>query len=226
MWYILCISLAKSTCSRKKAAVTGRLDFNWRNKRMKCYIWSIALYGAETWILRRLHQKYFKSFEMCSWTRTERIGWIDRVKYEEVLQRVKEETTILHTIRRRLTGFFICCVGTKPRYWKKDTSDGKTRKKTHAANGWPYGRQTILKIESGSTRSQSLENSLWKRLWSCRTDCGMDEWSFPIRCSIRHGCPLSMLLFALVLNPLLYLLDQNLMGIRTGHRITKTAVVA
>jgi len=37
---------------------------------------------------------------------------------------------------------------------------------------------------------------------------------------------MSMLLFALVLNPLLYLLEQNLKGIRIGHCTTKTAVVA
>ena len=56
-----------------------------------------------------------RSFEMCCWTRMEKFGSIDRVK-NEVLHRVKEETTILHTIKRRLKGLFICCVGTKPRY--------------------------------------------------------------------------------------------------------------
>jgi hypothetical protein len=35
----------------------------------------------------------------------------------------------------------------------------------------------ILKIEGGSTRSHSVENSLWKRLWDCRkADCGLNEW--------------------------------------------------
>jgi len=32
----------------------------------------------------------------------------------------------------------------------------------------------ILQIERGSTRSQSVENSLWKGLWICSKDgCGM-----------------------------------------------------
>ena len=35
-----------------------------------------------------------------------------------------------------------------------------------------------------------------------------------------------MLLFILVLNPLIILLERHLTGIRTGHRTTKTAVVA
>ena len=55
-------------------------------------------------------------------------------------------------------------------------SDGKTRKKTYEATGWGQRNERILEIERVSTRSQSLENSLWKRLWTCRkTDCGM-KW--------------------------------------------------
>ena len=30
---------------------------------MKCYIWSTAFYGAETWTLRKVYQKYLESFE-------------------------------------------------------------------------------------------------------------------------------------------------------------------
>ena len=35
-----------------------------RKKLVKCYIWSMALYGAETWTLRAADQKYLESFEM------------------------------------------------------------------------------------------------------------------------------------------------------------------
>jgi hypothetical protein len=68
---------------------------------VKCYIWSIALYGAETWTLRKVDQNYLKSFEMWRWRRMEKIIWIDRVRNEEVLHRVNEERTIVHTIKRR-----------------------------------------------------------------------------------------------------------------------------
>jgi hypothetical protein len=59
------------------------------------------LYGAETWTLRKLDQKYLESFEMWYWRRMEKISWTDRVNNEVVLRRVKEERNILHTIRRR-----------------------------------------------------------------------------------------------------------------------------
>jgi hypothetical protein len=58
------------------------LDLELRKKFVKCYIWSIALYGAETWML--------ESFEMWCWRRMEKISWTDHVRNEEVLLRVKE----------------------------------------------------------------------------------------------------------------------------------------
>jgi hypothetical protein len=59
------------------------------------------LYGAETWTLRKVDQKYLESFEMWWWRRMEKISWTDHVRNEEVLRRVKEERNILHTIKRR-----------------------------------------------------------------------------------------------------------------------------
>jgi hypothetical protein len=69
-----------------------------RKKPVKCYIWSIALYGAETWTLRAVDQKQLESFEMWCWKRMEMISWTDSVRYEDVLLRVKEQRNILHEI--------------------------------------------------------------------------------------------------------------------------------
>jgi len=33
----------------KKALFTNKLDLNLKKELVKCYIWSIALYGGETW---------------------------------------------------------------------------------------------------------------------------------------------------------------------------------
>ena len=45
------IVMAKTAFNRKKTFCTSKLDLNLRKKLVKCYIWSIALYGAETWTL-------------------------------------------------------------------------------------------------------------------------------------------------------------------------------
>jgi hypothetical protein len=51
------IAMAKAAFN-KKTLCTSKLDLNLRKKLLKCYIWSIALYGAETWTLRKVDQKY------------------------------------------------------------------------------------------------------------------------------------------------------------------------
>ena len=48
------------------------------------YIWSIALYGAETWTIRAVDQKHLDSFEMWCCRRMEKIIWTDHVRNEEV----------------------------------------------------------------------------------------------------------------------------------------------
>ena len=42
------IAMAKAAFNKKRALFTGTLDLELRKKLVKCYIWSIALYGAET----------------------------------------------------------------------------------------------------------------------------------------------------------------------------------
>jgi hypothetical protein len=45
------IAMAKAAFNKKKNLFTSKVELNLRKKLVKCYIWSIALYGAETWTL-------------------------------------------------------------------------------------------------------------------------------------------------------------------------------
>jgi len=54
-----------------------------RKKLVKSYIWSIAIYGAETWTLRAVDQKHLESFETWCWRRMEKISWTDHVRKGE-----------------------------------------------------------------------------------------------------------------------------------------------
>jgi hypothetical protein len=89
-----------NTKSRMKNRFSSILDLNVRKRVIKCYIWSIALCDAETLTFRKFSQKYLESFKMCCWGRMEKISWNDCVK-NEVLQRVKEETNILRTLKKK-----------------------------------------------------------------------------------------------------------------------------
>jgi hypothetical protein len=89
--------MAKTAFNKKRTLFTSTLDLELRKKLVKCYIWSIALHGAETWALRAVDQKHLESFEMWCWRRMEKISWTDHVRNEDVL----EQRNILHEIRKR-----------------------------------------------------------------------------------------------------------------------------
>jgi hypothetical protein len=94
------IAMAKVALDKKRTLFTRTLELELRKKPVKCYIWSIALYGAGTGTVRTVDQIQPESFEMC-WRRMEKISWTDHVGNEEVLLRIKGQRNILHEIRKR-----------------------------------------------------------------------------------------------------------------------------
>jgi hypothetical protein len=65
------IAMAKAAFNKKKNLFTSKFDLNLRKRLVRCYVWSLALYGAETWTLRATDQKHLESFEMWCWRRME-----------------------------------------------------------------------------------------------------------------------------------------------------------
>ena len=57
-----------------------------KKRLVMCFVWSVALYGAETWILRRNEQKQLEAFEMWIRRRMERVKWADKIKNDVVLE--------------------------------------------------------------------------------------------------------------------------------------------
>ena len=82
--------------TRRGFFFTSKLDLELKKKLVKCYIWSTALYGAETWMILSVDQKHLESFEMWCWRRMEKISWTDHVRNEGVLLTVKEQRNILY----------------------------------------------------------------------------------------------------------------------------------
>lgn len=66
----------------------------WLKKRMiETLIWSVVLYGSETWSMRK--------DEMWIWKQIERISWTQHMSKKEVLYIVMEEKAIIQTIKQR-----------------------------------------------------------------------------------------------------------------------------
>ena len=95
-----------------------------KKKVVKRYILSVVLYGAESWTLRKVDQKWLGSFELWCWRRIKKIGWTNCVRNDAVLQRVNERN-----IPQTHVAYELTC---KTLYWRKeggkDRSGRKTRK--------------------------------------------------------------------------------------------------
>ena len=55
------LSVAKEAFNRKRS---GPLEKELRKRLVKYFVWSVALYGAETWTLRWNEQNKLEAFEM------------------------------------------------------------------------------------------------------------------------------------------------------------------
>ena len=84
------ISMAKEAFNRKRSIFCGPLEKELRKRLVKCFVWSVVLYGAETWTLRRNEQKQLDAFEMWVWRRMECVKWTDKIKKSVVLEKVGE----------------------------------------------------------------------------------------------------------------------------------------
>jgi len=73
---------------------TGKMNLKLKKRIMKCLVWSVALYVAETWTLTQKNRK-LEAFEM--WIRRMgKIRRLDKDTNEEVLRTVNEDTQILN----------------------------------------------------------------------------------------------------------------------------------
>jgi len=83
--------MAKAAINKDNALFTSELDFTSREKLVKCYIWSIALYGAKKLDTSESIPEISGKVEMLCWRRMEKMNWIDRVENEEILQSQSRE---------------------------------------------------------------------------------------------------------------------------------------
>jgi len=92
------------------------------------------------------------------------------------------------------------------------------------STGSPISIFKLLSKYGFSTKFVALIENMYNHAHLSIHINGHTTGPIPIQCSVRQGCPMSMLLFALSLNTLLTPLDQKIAGITIGRTIT--AVVA
>ena len=77
------------------------LELHVRKHLLKCYDWSVLLYGSESWTINRIYGTKLEATEMWFWRKIIRISYKDILKNEVVLEMVGAERQFLTTMRRR-----------------------------------------------------------------------------------------------------------------------------
>ena len=77
--------MAKEAFNKKRSIFCGPLEKELRKRLVKCFVWSVVLYGAETWTLRRNEEKQVGEFEMWVWRRMECVKWTDKKKIKNAV---------------------------------------------------------------------------------------------------------------------------------------------
>ena len=77
-----------------------------RHRLLICYVFSVILYGCETWTLTKSLMDKIEACEMWLLRRMGKISYKDRVTNKEVLRRLNTQRTLLDTIKNRKMKFF------------------------------------------------------------------------------------------------------------------------
>ena len=81
------------------------LSLKLKVKLAKTLVWSVALYGCESWTLRKTEERMIDVFELWLWRRVMRISWRERRTNEWVRRKVQipPELSMLEQVKKRKT---------------------------------------------------------------------------------------------------------------------------
>jgi hypothetical protein len=160
------IGMAKDAFNKRRELLVKSMSCTVKKKIIKSVIWSVALYGCETWSLRKNEIQRLSALEMWLWRRMENISWKDHKTNQEVLRLVGEDLQIVETIIRRKKNWIGHIL--RGDSLLKDTIEGRMEGKR------PRGRPRIgmldeLKEDSYDAMKRLAEDRQQWRCWMPRT---------------------------------------------------------
>lgn len=96
----------KAFVTWKPVLCNRNLSMNIRKRVLRCYVWSVLLYGCETWTLKVTMINKLEAFELWCYRRILKISWISHTSNEDVLKMMGTERLLLDIVKRRKTEYF------------------------------------------------------------------------------------------------------------------------
>lgn len=101
------IEKARAAYTRLKKVLSSHdIHMGIRTRMVRCYVFSVLLYGVEAWTLTENLLKRLEAFEMWVYRRMLRISWMDRVTNVEVMSRMKKAKEIIIEVKTRKLAYF------------------------------------------------------------------------------------------------------------------------
>ena len=99
-------NMAKTSFNQMSPVLKGRkLSIPLKVRLPKCFIWSVLLYGCESWTLSAALTRNIEATEMWFYRRMLRVSYTAHETNISVLQRMGQERQLLRTIKERQTRF-------------------------------------------------------------------------------------------------------------------------
>ena len=102
------IGIAKSKFNdMHKLLTTHDLSLKTKLRLTKCYIWSVLLYGSETWSLTKGMEKRIEAFKMWAYRKIAKISWKQKINNQKVLKKLNlKKTELLTTVKQRKLKYY------------------------------------------------------------------------------------------------------------------------
>ena len=100
------IAISKSNFGKMRNLLTNLgLSIELRVRVLKTYIWSVLLYGCESWTINATMRRKLEAAEMWMLRRMLRVPWTARMTNQEVMRRAGVTRLLMTTIRQRQLGY-------------------------------------------------------------------------------------------------------------------------
>ncbi|KAG1674114.1 RNA-directed DNA polymerase from mobile element jockey [Nymphon striatum] len=86
--------------------VSRKINIKLKLRLVKCYIWSILLYGVETWTISKKMEERLEAYEMWIYRRIGKVSWTERKTNEYVLRMLGIKKQLLNIVKERKLKYY------------------------------------------------------------------------------------------------------------------------